>query len=417
MLFCCENNLYAMGTALRRSESETDLHAQGGGLRDAAPGRSTAWTWSPWRRPRAAPSTRCATAAGPYFLECRTYRFRAHSMFDPELYRDKDGGRALADTRPDRCASHGWLREAASADRRRAGAHRGRGRRRDRRRRRLRRGGTLGAGRGPHPLRYADEPPGATRWPPTDTVEPRYREAMREAIRDAMRRDDRGRSSWARTSAATAAASPSARACSRSSAPSASATRRCRSPAFVGAGIGAAMAGMRPIVEIMTVNFSLLALDQILNNAATMRAHVGRPVQRAARDPHDHRRRPPARRPALPQPRGLVRPHPRHQGAGARRRSRTRAACCATALADPDPVLIFEHVMLYNIDGRARGGRRRRRHRQGRRPARGRDVSLITYGGSLWQALEAADGAGRRRHRRRGHRPAQRCGRSTTRPS
>ena len=86
---------------------------------------------------------------------------------------------------------------------------------------------------------------------------------------------------------------------------------------FVGAGIGAALGGMRPIVEVMTVNFSLLALDQIVNTAATLPPHVGRPVLRAAGDPHGHRRRPPARRPALAQPRGLVRAHPRHQGAGA----------------------------------------------------------------------------------------------------
>ena len=49
----------------------------------------------------------------------------------------------------------------------------------------------------------------------------------------------------------------------------------CRNRGFVGAGIGAAMGGMRPIVEVMTVNFSLLCLDQILNNAATIRHMSG----------------------------------------------------------------------------------------------------------------------------------------------
>ncbi len=81
--------------------------------------------------------------------------------------------------------------------------------------------------------------------------------------------------------------------------------------AFVGAGIGAALGGMRPIVEIMTVNFSLLALDQIMNNAATLLHMSGGPVQRAARHPHDDRRRPPGRGAALAQSRGLVRAHPR----------------------------------------------------------------------------------------------------------
>ena len=121
--------------------------------------------------------------------------------------------------------------------------------------------------------------------------------------------------------------------------------------AFVGAGIGAAMAGMRPIVEIMTVNFSLLALDQIVNNAATISAHVGRPVRGAAGDPHGDRRRPAARRAAFAQPGRLVRPHPRPARCWRRRRWRTRATCCAAALADPNPVLIFEHVMLYNLEG------------------------------------------------------------------
>ncbi len=74
--------------------------------------------------------------------------------------------------------------------------------------------------------------------------------------------------------------------------------------AFVGAGIGAALAGMRPIVEMMTVNFSLLALDQIVNNAATLRHMSGGQIERAARRPHGDRRRPAARGPALAQPRG-----------------------------------------------------------------------------------------------------------------
>ena len=68
---------------------------------------------------------------------------------------------------------------------------------------------------------------------------------------------------------------------------------------------------MRPIVEIMTVNFSLLALDQILNNAATLLHMSGGQFSVPLVDPHDHRRRPPARGPALAQPRGLVRAHPR----------------------------------------------------------------------------------------------------------
>ena len=88
ILFCCENNLYAMGTSLRRSESETDLSLKASSyempawpvdgmdviaVRDAAT--------------RAVGAVR--NGGGPHFLELRTYRFRAHSMYDPELYREK----------------------------------------------------------------------------------------------------------------------------------------------------------------------------------------------------------------------------------------------------------------------------------------------------------------------------------------
>ena len=72
-----------------------------------------------------------------------------------------------------------------------------------------------------------------------------------------------------------AAATRSPKAFSTNSGRSAFATRRCRKSGFTGMGIGAAMNGMRPIVEIMTVNFALLALDQIVNNAATIRHMSG----------------------------------------------------------------------------------------------------------------------------------------------
>jgi pyruvate dehydrogenase E1 component alpha subunit len=88
VLFCCENNQYAMGTALKRSESETDLCLK------AASYEIPAWPVD------GMDVTACESAAkrgalavragdGPCFIEFRTYRFRAHSMFDPQLYRDK----------------------------------------------------------------------------------------------------------------------------------------------------------------------------------------------------------------------------------------------------------------------------------------------------------------------------------------
>ena len=88
VLFVCENNLYAMGTALRYSESQTDLALK------AAAYEIPAWPADGMDAIAVAEAARRAVDAvrgggGPHFLELRTYRFRAHSMFDPERYRDK----------------------------------------------------------------------------------------------------------------------------------------------------------------------------------------------------------------------------------------------------------------------------------------------------------------------------------------
>jgi pyruvate dehydrogenase E1 component alpha subunit len=89
VLFCCENNLYAMGTALDRSESQTRLTLK------AASYEMPAWDVDGMdvlaveeAAQKAVESVRAG--GGPHFLELRTYRFRAHSMFDPELYRSRD---------------------------------------------------------------------------------------------------------------------------------------------------------------------------------------------------------------------------------------------------------------------------------------------------------------------------------------
>ena len=88
VLFCCENNLYAMGTALARSESEVDLAVK------AAAYEISAWSIDGMDVLAVSEAAARAVAmvragGGPRFLELRTYRFRAHSMYDPELYRDK----------------------------------------------------------------------------------------------------------------------------------------------------------------------------------------------------------------------------------------------------------------------------------------------------------------------------------------
>jgi pyruvate/2-oxoglutarate/acetoin dehydrogenase E1 component len=159
---------------------------------------------------------------------------------------------------------------------------------------------------------------------------------------------------------------------------------------FVGAGIGAALGGLRPIVELMTVNFSLLALDQIVNNAATLRHMSGGqfsvPIvirmatgagrQLAAQHAHSWEGWY-AHVPGL----RIVAPATLEDARG----------MLATALADPDPVLIFEHQMLYNMEGPLAddAGRVDIDRAAVRRP--GRDVTLITYGGTLGRTMQAAE--------------------------
>ncbi len=159
---------------------------------------------------------------------------------------------------------------------------------------------------------------------------------------------------------------------------------------FVGAGIGAAIGGLRPIVEVMTVNFSLLALDQIVNNAATLRhmsgGQIGVPLvirmatgagrQLAAQHSHSLEGWY-AHVPGLK----VLAPGTPDDAYG----------MLLTALADPDPVCVFEHQVLYNAEGdvdesmRASGGW----SAAVRRP--GTHVSLITYGGSVNKTLAAAE--------------------------
>jgi pyruvate dehydrogenase E1 component beta subunit len=159
---------------------------------------------------------------------------------------------------------------------------------------------------------------------------------------------------------------------------------------FVGAGIGAALGGMRPIVEIMTVNFSLLALDQIMNNAATLlhmsggqlnvplviRMTTGAGRQLAAQHSHSlegwYAHIPGLRilAPAtVEDARGMLWP----------------------ALEDPDPVLIFEHGSLYNVTGPLPTGSGAVDITRAAIRRQGRDVTIVAYGGTLAKALSAAE--------------------------
>lgn len=89
VLFICENNLYAMGTALERHQAETDIAMKAAGYRVAAATVDGMDVRAVEREMRRAVEL-VRTTSEPFLLECRTYRFRAHSMYDPDLYRTKD---------------------------------------------------------------------------------------------------------------------------------------------------------------------------------------------------------------------------------------------------------------------------------------------------------------------------------------
>lgn len=159
---------------------------------------------------------------------------------------------------------------------------------------------------------------------------------------------------------------------------------------FVGAGIGAALGGMRPIVEIMTVNFGLLSLDQIVNNAATLRHMSGGQLSV-----------PLVVRMATGGGRQLAAQHSHSLEGWYAHIPGIKVVTPATAtdarymiglaLQDPDPVLIFEHALLYpmELELDETAPPMDLEHAAVRRV--GTDVTIVTYGGSLWKCLQAAE--------------------------
>jgi pyruvate dehydrogenase E1 component alpha subunit len=388
VLFVCENNGYAMGTALARYEADTDIREKAEAYdmtAETVDGMDVVAVEAAARRAIAV----IRDTGKPVLLECKTYRFRAHSMFDAQLYRDKAEIEEWRERGPI-VRFQGWLMEnglihqaevdaieaeidaeiATAVDFAEAGtwepvAHLTR-----------------------HVLGPRPEPPAPPK-PSGKMIQLTYREAVKQAIREAMIRDPR-----VFLMGEDVGAYGGCYAVSKGLMDEFGEDRIRDTPlsesGFTGAGIGAAAAGLRPIVELMTVNFSLLALDQIMNTAATIRhmsgGQFGVPLvirmatgagkQLAAQHSHSlegwyaHIPGLKVLTPAtLEDARGML----------------------WTALQDPDPVLIFENVMLYNhtgeIDENAGevdivGAAVRRE---------GTDLSLITYGGSLYKTLDAAE--------------------------
>jgi pyruvate/2-oxoglutarate/acetoin dehydrogenase E1 component len=158
---------------------------------------------------------------------------------------------------------------------------------------------------------------------------------------------------------------------------------------FVGAGIGAALGGMRPIVEVMTVNFSLLALDQVLNNAATLRHMSGGQLSV-----------PLVVRMATGGGRQLAAQHSHSLEGWYAHIPGIKVLTPATvedargmllgALREPDPVFIFEHATLYPMEGLIDESAGPADISKAAVRRAGEDVTLITYGGSLGKCMQAA---------------------------
>jgi pyruvate dehydrogenase E1 component beta subunit len=159
---------------------------------------------------------------------------------------------------------------------------------------------------------------------------------------------------------------------------------------FVGAGIGAALAGMKPIVEVMTVNFSLLAMDQIVNNAATLLhmsggqlnvpvvIRMGCGVGRQLAAQHSHSWEPfYAHIPGL-----------RVLSVGTHEDARNMLD---TALQSPDPVILFEYTSMLNLEKELPENSGPVDISKARRMREGNDLTIITYGAGVYKCMEAAE--------------------------
>ncbi len=388
ILFLLENNLYAMGSAVSRVQANTDFATRAatyGMPAESVDGNDVVAVEAATRRIVEA----IRGGGGPQFLECRTYRTRPHSMFDAEKYRDKA---EVAEWRKRSPITRfqTWLldnglmhQEEVDAIEAEIAAQ-------------LR---NAVAACEQAPLEPVEDlarhvvsevrpapPEPATPGPLIDST---YRECCRQALIDALLRDQKVFMMGEDIGAYGGCYAVSMGLLSEFGADRIRDTPLAEI-GFTGAGIGAALAGMRPIVEIMTVNFSLLALDQILNSAATIRhmsgGHFGVPLvirmatgagrQLAAQHSHSLENYF-AHIPGL----RVVAPATLEDARG----------MLWTALQDPDPVILFEHVMLYNMVGTLpeNAGAVDIDHAAIRR--KGRDVTLVSYSYSVWKAMEAAE--------------------------
>ncbi len=387
VLFVLENNLYAMGTAVARVQANPNFvprAASYGMQAESVDGMDVVAVEAATRRVvetmRAEPQ--------PWFLECRTYRFRPHSMFDAEKYRDKAEVAEWRKKGPI-VRFQSWLLENNLIHQDEIDAI-------ETEVEAQLRNAVAACEQAPwepvedlarHTVAETrPEPPEPA--PPGPAIETTFREACRAAITEALLRDERVFLMGEDVGAYGGCYAVSMGLLAEFG-PDRIRDTPLSEGGFTGAGIGAALAGMRPIVEIMTVNFSLLALDQILNTAATLRhmsgGQFGVPLvirmatgagrQLAAQHSHSLENYY-AHIPGL----RVVAPATLEDARG----------MLWTALQEPDPVIVFEHVMLYNMAGKLAGNAGPVDIDRAAIRREGRDVTLISYSYSVWKALEAA---------------------------
>ncbi|MBC6490117.1 alpha-ketoacid dehydrogenase subunit beta [Flavihumibacter stibioxidans] len=222
-----------------------------------------------------------------------------------------------------------------------------------------------------------------------NTISITYREAIKQALRDALRADERVflmGEDVGRYGGAFAVS----KGLLEEFGPDRIMDTPLSESGFVGAGIGAAIAGMRPVVEVMTVNFSLLAMDQIVNNAATLlhmsggqvnvpvviRMNSGLGRQLAAQHSHSWE--------------SFYAHIPGLKVLSAGTHEDARGMLLA-ALKEPDPVVIFEYTAMLNLEGKIPAGAGIVEIQKAAIRREGKDISIITYGPGVYKSLEAAN--------------------------
>ncbi|MGR5130740.1 pyruvate dehydrogenase (acetyl-transferring) E1 component subunit alpha [Vibrio alfacsensis] len=387
VLFICENNRYAMGTALALSESETNIaqKASGYGIEacqvdgmnvvDVEAAASSAVDFIRQQQ-------------RPYFIECQTYRFRGHSSFDTQLYRDKSEISLWEEKGPVKQLIQ-WLQKNSHFQNQELSDIEAKIAQEISDAIAFAEDGELEAIE--QLTRFVHSPlsqPAPTPIPSSQTPTTlTYREALREGMKDALIHDSRTFLMGEDVGRYGGCYAVSKGLLEQFGSERIIDTPLCES-GFVGVGIGAALGGMRPIVEVMTVNFSLLAMDQIINTAATLlhmsggqfnvpiviRMACGAGKQLAAQHSHSWEN-------FYAHVPGLKVLSPATQN--------DARYMLSQAMIDPDPVLIFEHVMLLNEEGMVSDKPDAPMNQALVRRA-GNDVTLITYGGSLGKTLHAA---------------------------